>query len=129
MIRKSFAAVGVAVTLAAALATAAPASAKGAVVTKSGKCSATSTWKLKAKPNNGKIEVEYEVDSNKVGQTWAWRLADNGVRVASGKATTVAPSGSFTVKRMIANKAGADKIVGKASLAATGETCSGTVTL
>ena len=75
---------------------------------------------------NGKIEVEYQVDSNVNGQVWAWTLKDNGVKVAGGNATTVAPSGSFTVKRNITNKAGADKIAGSAVRGTV--TCNGSLT-
>ena len=108
--------------------TAAPAaSAKGLEVRSAGSCSIASTWKLKAKADNGRIQVEYEVDSNRVGQTWAVRILDNGVRVAAGTATTVAPSGSFTFSRIIPNVAGTDTIVGVATKAATGETCRGRV--
>ena len=128
MTRKPLAALAVAGLLAAALATAAPASAKAGDVIKSGKCSAAAvSWKLKAKPDNGKIEVEFEVDSNVNGQVWAWTLKDNGAKVAGGNATTVAPSGSFTARRLIANRAGADKIVGTATRGAV--TCTGSVTL
>jgi hypothetical protein len=98
-------------------------------VEKSGSCTAASTWKLKASPDNGRIEVEFEVDSNIVGQKWSVTLKDNGSKVWSGTATTKAPSGSFEVNKLISNKAGADKIQGTASNAATGETCTGTVTL
>ena len=67
----------------------------GGGVRADGTCSAGATWKLKAKNDNGALEVEAEVDSNVVGQTWTWRLKDNGVRVANGSSVTVAPSGSF----------------------------------
>jgi DUF4097 and DUF4098 domain-containing protein YvlB len=127
MVRKSLALAGAAAVLVAGVLSASPASAKARTVTSSGKCSvATATWKLKAKDNNGKIEVEYEVDVNKNGQVFAWTLKDNGVKVAGGNATTVAPSGSFTVKRIIANKAGADKITATAVRGAV--TCSGGLT-
>jgi hypothetical protein len=43
--------------------------AQGAEVRSSGDCSATSTWKLKTKADDGRLEVEFEVDSNRVGQT------------------------------------------------------------
>ena len=60
------------------LATIAPAQASGGAtaVGTSGSCSATSTWKLKAKPDLdlGTIQIEFAVDSNKAGQTWAVRL-------------------------------------------------------
>jgi hypothetical protein len=104
------------------------AQAKGGVE-KSGSCTAASTWKLKASPDNGRIEVGFEVDSNIVGQKWSVTLKDNGSTVWSGTATTKAPSGSFEVNKVISDKAGSDKIQGTASNAATGETCKGTVTL
>ena len=37
-----------------------------------------------AQPENGKIEVEFEVDSNQVGQTWHVRLTKNGTQFFSG---------------------------------------------
>jgi hypothetical protein len=104
-------------------------SAKGTTVEARGACSRTSNWKLKAKPDNGAIEVDFEVDSNRVGQTWAVRITDNGVRVFSGTARTVAPSGSFTVERRVANRAGVDTITAVATNAATGERCAGSVRL
>jgi hypothetical protein len=125
----------IAVPLAGALAlgvplVASPAFASGgADVRSSGVCSAHSTWKLKAKPDNGRIEVEAEVDANRVGQKWAWRLSDDGTRFASGTAVTTAPSGSFTVHRVTANRVGVDRIGLRATNAATGEVCAGTVSL
>lgn len=127
MVRKSLALAGAAAVLVAGVVSATPASAKARTVTASGKCSSAAvSWKLKAKDNNGKIEVEYEVDVNKNGQVWAWTIKDNGVKVAGGNATTVAPSGSFVVKRNIANKAGADKITATATRGAI--TCNGGLT-
>lgn len=125
-------------TLALALAaTAFAAASAGAVIPASaadgtirqGSCSGASDWKLKASHDNNRIEVEFEVDSNRVGQRWTWRLADNGSRVASGTAVTRAPSGSFEVARRIADKPGRDRIVATARNAATGETCRGVVTV
>jgi hypothetical protein len=105
---------------------AAPAAmAKDGDVIKRGACSRTSDWKLKLGPENGKIEVEFEVDSNRVGQTWHVRLTQNGTQIFSGTRVTKAPSGSFTVRKLTANKAGTDTIRGRAVNAATGETCVG----
>jgi hypothetical protein len=101
----------------------------GGGVENSGPCSATSDWKLKAKPDNGNIEVEFEVDSNVVGQTWQFRIKDNGTVIASGQRTTQAPSGSFAVRKITADLAGTDHFVGQARNPATGETCRGTVSL
>jgi hypothetical protein len=43
--------------------------AKDGDVIREGNCSARSTWKLKASPENGRIEVEFEVGQNVVGRT------------------------------------------------------------
>ena len=101
----------------------------GGDVRTSGSCSASTDWKLKAKPDNGRIEVEFELDSNVSGQTWAVTLTDNGARVFAGTRMTAGPSGSFTVQRRIANRAGADSLVATAMNSATGETCRGGLTL
>ena len=86
-----------------------------------------SSWKLKPKHDNGRIEVEAEVDTNRVGQVWSWTLSDNGTTFASGTATTAAPSGSFSIRRTTANRPNADQI----SLTAKHDavTCGGIVTL
>jgi hypothetical protein len=123
-------ALALAIPLSASAASASSGSSKGGDgVRASGSCSAAGTWKLKAKHDNSRIEVEAEVDTNRVGQTWSWRITDNGVSVASGTAKTVAPSGSFSVTRRIANRAGTDRIALRATNAATGQVCSGTVSL
>jgi hypothetical protein len=114
---------GLAAVAVAGIVLAPSASAKGLEVRKSGDCSQASTWQLKAKADNGRIETEFEVDSNVVGQTWSVRLLDNGTKVAAGKPTTVAPSGSFTFRRIIANMPGSDTITAIATQAGTGETC------
>lgn len=88
-----------------------------------GRCSGTSVSTLKAKPDNGALEVEFEVDSNVVGQTWAVMLRDNGATIFKGTATTTAPSGSFTVRKLTPNQAGTDKIQAVAKNPKTGETC------
>ena len=122
-------ALALSVPLAAAPAFAAGGGGGGGGVKATGKCTASSTWKLKAKVDTSNLQVEAEVDSGHVGQTWAWRLADNGTAVASGKAKTVAPSGSFSVARLTPNLAGKDRITLRATNAATGESCTGVVSL
>jgi hypothetical protein len=112
----------------ATLATAGPANARGGDgVTASGQCSGNATWKLKAKPDNGRVEVEFEVDSNQVGQSWSVGLRDNGQRFFLGSRTTQAPSGSFSVHKLTANRAGSDVI--RAFASHSSQTCSGSVTL
>ena len=102
---------------------------KGGGVTKSGPCSAASTWKLSLKPDNGRIEVQFEVDQNVVGDTWNVRMTDNGTQIFKGKRVTQAPSGSFEVRKLTANLAGSDHIVAKATNPTTGEVCRGAATI
>ena len=105
------------------------ANAKGPGVTAKGKCSAASSSQIKIKTDNGRIETEFEVDQNRVGQKWNVAIIDNGVVVARTAATTTAPSGSFTVTRLIPNRTGTDRVTGFARNVATGETCSATASL
>ena len=67
---------------------AANASAKGVRVKVSGTCTAICDWKLKAKNDDGRLEVEFEVDSNRNLRVWAVTLKDNGTTVWSGNRTT-----------------------------------------
>jgi hypothetical protein len=97
-------------------------------VVKTGSCTGASTAKLKAKPDNGKLEVEFEVDQNKNGVKWNYRFRRNGKSVAHGARRTKAPSGSFSVTRRIGNPAGKDKISAVAKRA-SGETCRASLTI
>ena len=92
-------------------------------VIKRGKCTASSTWKLKAKSDDGRIETEFEVDQNRVGKRWRVTLVRNGSTVFSGIRTTVAPSGSFTARRLLATSAGTTRIVASAKALKGGESC------
>jgi hypothetical protein len=115
--------------LAAALLVVAPAALAGndrdREVLRTGTCSAGSTWKLKAKLDNGRLETEFEVDQNRVGRRWSVTIVQNGRTVFSGIRRTLAPSGSFEARRLLANQAGADRIVARARALAGGETCRG----
>lgn len=109
-----------------ALASATPAAAaKGGHgdVRTSGTCSAGSVWEAKAKPDNGRVELELEIDTHRVGQTWTVGITDNTVRVFSGKRVTAAPSGSFSIELLTRNRAGVDRFVATARNGSTGETC------
>ncbi len=99
----------------------------GSAVTKSGSCSERGVFTLKAKHDDAAIEVEYEVDTNRSGQTFNVRLTDNGTVILSRTVTTTAPSGSFTVSKRTANRAGSDVIRARAVSGAN--VCGGSVTL
>ena len=105
-----------------------PALAQGAAtVTRTGSCTGTTHWTMKASRDNGRIEVESEIDSNKAGQTWNWRLLHNGSLSAKGSSTTQAPDGSFTVRRLVANLSGTDHLAFRAVNPKTSEVCRGTL--
>lgn len=93
-----------------------------------GTCTGKSTAKLKLKPDNGKIEVEFEVDQNRNGVSWNYTLKRAGVTLASGSKRTAAPSGSFSVNRRVSNAAGPDTITARATRS-SGEVCTARATL
>ena len=118
-------------TLALSALTIGPASADGDdddnEIRRNGSCSAGTDWKIKAKSDDGRIEVEAEIDSNKVGQTWTWKFKHNGSVFSKGQSTTTGPSGSFEVERKPADFAGTDHFVFRAVHPRSGEVCRATV--
>ncbi|MDH2416195.1 hypothetical protein [Nocardioides sp. CER19] len=107
-------------------AAAGPASATGDDgVRTSGACIHGGHLKLKAKHDDGRIEVEFEVDSNRAGQNWTVRIRDDGALVVARHARTAGRSGSFSVEKKIANRPGPDKIRARATF--KNRTCTGTV--
>jgi hypothetical protein len=102
-----------------------PTLAKDGDVIRRGACSGASDWKLKLSEEDGRIEVEYEVDQNKVGDTWRVRIRHDGDPVFAGTRTTQAPSGSFEVRILQRNRAGDDVFRGRAVNLRTGEVCGG----
>ena len=115
------------VALLATIALPAPALANDADVIRRGSCSGSADWKLKASPEDGRIEVEGEVDSNRNGQRWRWRLRHNGSLSARGVATTRPPSGSFEARRVVVDLRGTDVLVFRAVNRRSGEICRGVV--
>jgi len=123
-------ALGIVALVAATLAVAPAAFADdGDAVIKRGKCAGSSTWKLKAKMDDGRIETEFEVDQNRAGRRWRVLLRRDGTVVFRRIRRTRPPSGSFEVRRLIRNTAGRDRIVATARAPAGGEFCRGTVTI
>jgi hypothetical protein len=112
----------------AALLSSGTAFANDADVIKTGACSLGSTWKLKHSPENGQLEVEFEVDQNVADQTWKVTLTTNGQEILRTTAVTDQESGSFDVDTLTANAAGADRTLAVAKNRATGEVCRGRVT-
>jgi hypothetical protein len=116
------------VTSASMLAVTGPAQAKGDDdVERRGSCSGTTDWKVKVGPEDGGLEVEGEIDSNRTGQRWRWQLVHNGSRSGTHTRVTRGPSGSFEVRRVLANRRGTDVITLRASNRRSGEWCVGRV--
>lgn len=122
---------GIALALATGLALLVPAGAAIAGdrdVIREGACTRSSDWKLKLSPEDGGLEVEFEVDQNVTGDRWRVRIRHDGDLVFRGVRTTRGASGSFEVRIVESNRAGADRFGGKAVNLATGERCVGTAT-
>lgn len=107
--------------------TAAEAKGDRGLVRATGSCAGSADWKLKAKLDDGRVEVEFEVDSNRAGQKWRVTIADNGDTVRTVTRRTAGRSGSFSEERRITNLPGDDRITASARNRATGERCSGVV--
>jgi hypothetical protein len=83
----------IAAVVGAVLLAAAPAAhAKEADVIRRSACSGSSDWKFKASPEDGRIEVEFEVDSNVNGQAWRVLIWLDGDRIFAGTRTTRPPA-------------------------------------
>ena len=108
-----------------AIPVAAPAIANEDDVERRGSCSRRSDWKLKLSPEDGGLEVEFEVDQNVVGAKWKVVMKHDGYRFFRDRRTTKAPSGSFEVRRVINNKRGSDRVTAKARNVRSGEVCRG----
>ena len=72
----------------------------------------SSTSKLKLSEEDGRIEVEFEVDQNRNGVRWNVVLFQNGKRIARMARVTQAPSGSFEARMLAADTSGKDTLHG-----------------
>ena len=110
------------VALAVALAAAPAGVAKNGDVRVRGTCTKSSTSKLKLSEEDGRIEVEFEVDQNRNGVRWNVQLFQNGKRIARMTRVTRPPSGSFEARALAGNTAGADAFRARAT-SPSGEVC------
>lgn len=118
----------VALGIAAAVAVPSMAVARGGDdIRRAGTCTAGATSKIKLSDEDGRIEVEFEVDQNRNGVPWRVVITRNGSQVFSGVRTTRAPSGSFEVRRVLSNAAGRDVIRAQATSPA-GQVCRASAT-
>jgi hypothetical protein len=107
---------------AVALVAAPAATAKRGDVRVAGTCTKSSTSKIKLSDEDGRIEVEFEVDQNRNGVRWNVRLTQNGRQIARMTRVTRRPSGSFEARVVAPNRAGADRFVARGT-SPSGEVC------
>jgi 2-methylaconitate cis-trans-isomerase PrpF len=127
VISKTSKAIGTACTVVAALAvTIVPtAAAKGGDgIRVPGTCSGATSSELKVKHDDGRIEVEFEVDQNRSGVRWNVQLRRAGRLAFEGTRKTAGPSGSFSLERKVAGSTAPVTIRARATRA--GEVCSAT---
>ena len=115
--------------LAAAAALPALAFANDSDVRRLGQCTKSAFSKIKLSPENGQIEVEFEVDASRIGQTWRVVIRRNGKVNFRTRATTRRPSGSFTVRRVLDNRRGAPDNVNARAVSPTEQICRAAATL
>jgi hypothetical protein len=96
---------------------------------RTGHCSGAADWELEVYHEDGRVEVEFEVDHSRSGATWTWTMKNDGTGFAHGKARIRAPRDSFSVSRLTANGPGHDHIVVRAVNVATGQVCRATATI
>jgi len=87
----------------------------GGDVRVAGTCTKASTSKLKLSDEDGRIEVEFEVDQNRRGVRWTIVLIQNRKSVARLTRVTKAPSGSFEARVLTADTAGPDRFTARAT--------------
>ena len=92
-----------------------------------GTCTGPSSNKLKLSEEDGRIEVEFEVDQNRNGVRWNVVLRRPSTVLVRTTRVTRGPSGSFELRRVVADLAGSDRITARATRA-SGEVCSVTAT-
>ena len=95
--------------------------AKDGDVLRRGACTGPSTSKIKLSPEDGRIEVEFEVDQTRNGVRWNVVISQNGRPVARLTRVTRGASGSFEARIVRPNRAGTDTFAATATRA--GETC------
>jgi hypothetical protein len=88
-------------------------------------CTKASAAKLKLSEEDGRIEVEFEVDQNRNGVRWTVVLRRSATVLLRTTRLTRPPSGSFELRRVVADLAGRDRISARAT-GPSGEVCRAT---
>jgi hypothetical protein len=99
--------------------------AKDGDVRVAGRCTGAATSKLKLSEEDGRIEVELEVDQNRNGVRWRIVLRRSGATFFTGSRVTRPPSGSFELRRLTADGPGVDVVSARAT-SPSGQVCRAT---
>jgi hypothetical protein len=97
-------------------------------VIREGSCADASDWKLKVSPEDGRLEVEFEVDQNLSGDRWRVRIRHDGDLAFRGIRIMRGASGSFEVRIVENDAAGPDAFGARARNLSTDEVCVGRAT-
>lgn len=92
-----------------------------------GTCGGGATSELRLDARNGRIRVEFEVDSDRGGERWRVVVAHER-RVAWRGSARTRSNGSFRIRRSIPDFDGADQVTVRAS-GPRGNTCTATAVL
>ena len=92
-----------------------------------GTCTGPRSSKLELSEEDGRIEVEFEVDQNRNGIRWTVTLRRPTTLLVRTTRVTRGPSGSFELRRVVGNRAGPDRINARA-MRASGEVCRASAT-
>jgi hypothetical protein len=86
-----------------------------------GECSGSAHWELDASHENGRLQMEFEVNSAKAGKSWHVRLSHNG-NVFDRLVKITNHEGDFDVDRYVKNRAGTDTL-GARAVSRSGQVC------
>lgn len=73
-----------------------------------GRCARGITWEMRAEPDDGRIELEVKVDTERTGRRWSWVLTHNGSLSDRGASWTKDSSGSFEIELIAVDVSGPD---------------------
>jgi len=105
-----------------------PASARDVERHARGVCTGTSDWELELEKEHGRIEVNVEVDTRRVGRTWEVKVWHNGTRFASVLRRTDR-DGDVELERVRPDRRGRDTFHFRAVDQVNGEVCRGTLSI
>jgi hypothetical protein len=94
-----------------------------------GSCTGHGEWRLEVDRREADtLRVRFRIENTPTGKVWEVFLSDNGTRFLA-TTRTANSNGEVRISKNTRNRSGADKVKAYGFSRATGEVCSGTVTL